>query len=392
MAHFVKRTLYFIKNIENTAKILLVQKKIVPLQTILRFCALARTRLWHENCKLSRKFEVRNMKVKFGVLVGCVLCALSVACLGFLSRFEKSKDSWTPEDVYMQLGGSSYSTVSSGASSSDDVLVSMRGMSRMSRRVSAPAFSHAPSVGMTSEGAGVGSTYPSLQGGAGVGSVYTTSSAQFHSFGGGNNVGMSMSGGSVQSSSSVSVPSMGMNVSMPSTSIYALASQNSNVNIPIVSGDAAIASVMSSSAYTSSYSGVGVGGGTSRGISGRRNAAPTFNDPWWKWFDSWVSDNGSGYGKEGEEGAYIFDRYDLWDVYQSFLTNYWNSGMGEEPSFDEWLDWYQQAMLDGGGSYGYNGSTYYWQPIGGVMPLLVMLLMYATFVLFRGRNAKAIKK
>jgi hypothetical protein len=183
---------------------------------------------------------------------------------------------------------------------------------------------------------------------------------------------------------------MGLSATMPSGSLFTFAGQNNNANIPIVSGDAAIAAVASASSYSTAYNGIGYAtGGTSRGLSGRKGAAPTFNDPWWKWFDSWVSDNGSDYGYN-EDGSYIFDRYDLQEVYQAFLDGYWNSGMGDAPSFEQWLDWYQQAMLDGGGSYGYNGHKYFWQPIGDIWPLFVMILLYASYLVVRRRKQTAI--
>ena len=79
-------------------------------------------------------------------------------------------------------------------------------------------------------------------------------------------------------------------------------------------------------------------------------------------------------------GKGVFDKYSLYEVYQDFLDFYWNTGMGNPPTYDEWLDWYQQAMLDGGGSYKYGDNTYFWQPVGDVWPLVVMLLFYAGYV------------
>ena len=313
------------------------------------------------------------MKVKFGVLVGCVLCALSVACLGFLSRFEKSKDSWTPEDVYMQVGGSSYSTVSSGASSSDDVLVSMRGMSRMSRRVSAPSFSHAPSTGMSSVGAGVGSTYPSLQGGAGVGSVYTTSSAQFHSFGGGNNVGMSMSNGAVQSSVGSAA---GLGVSMQSTSAYALAANSSSLAVSDVM------SVTGGFAMTSSYQGIGGVAGP-RGIGGRQEAPPSYGGDG-GWGSTWLNWLDNKYGNEGSRG---FTWSELGGLYDEWCEEYCKNNPGvTPPSIDEWYAWFYGS--DGSATHtgGVYGNTFHFIPVGNVLPLLLMALMYICVMVIRQRR------
>ena len=335
---------------------MLVQKKIVPLQTILRFCAVARTRLWHENCKLSRKFEVRNMKVKFGVLVGCVLCALSVACLGFLSRFEKSKGSWTPEDVYMQLGGSSYSTVSSGASSSDGVLVSMRGMSRMSRRVSAPSFSHAPSAGMSSYSlspiAGTASYNQSPNGG-----LHTTSSAQFHSFGGGGNTGVS--NGAVQSSVGSAA---GFGVSMQSTSAYAHAANSSSLAV----GD--VMSVTGNMVMTSSYQGIsGVAG--PRAVNGRRNAPGMGAN-----LDEWVQGliGNSEYWYYNIDGIDYFNENKLKSLYEELIAN---GELPEGMSWDDFLDWFKGQ------------SDRYDFPIpSGVWFLCLLAMGYGFYIAYRRKQ------
>ena len=74
-------------------------------------------------------------------------------------------------------------------------------------------------------------------------------------------------------------------------------------------------------------------------------------------------------------------------AYHDFINSgVWNTGMTDTPSFEEWLDWYLQAMSDGGGSYIYNGHTYSWLPIGDVWPLVVMLLFYAGYVFVRRRK------
>ena len=98
--------------------------------------------------------------------------------------------------------------------------------------------------------------------------LHTTSSAEFRSFGGGGNVGgVSMSGGSVKSSNSSVATASGLNVSMPSTSMYAYNSNRSSASdvMSSMSGDIAMAS-------SQAYAGIGnTTGGGSRGMSGRRD-------------------------------------------------------------------------------------------------------------------------
>ena len=336
------------------------------------------------------------MKVKSSVLFGLIVLTCLAGGISLIYRLTKEAEVWNPSEMYKtSLGtskGTKCTTVSYASGSTSDAPLVQLGAGSMSRpRVS---YSYAP--------AGVASAYTQYPIGgtssysqspiANSQGLYTTSSAELRSFGGGGNGGgVSMSGGSVHSSgSAVSAPSMGLSATMPNGSLFTFAGQNTNVNIPIVSGDAAIAAVASASSYTAAYSGIGyTTGGASRGLSGRKGAAPTFNDPWWKWFDSWVSDNGSDYGYN-EDGSYIFDRYDLQEVYQAFLDGYWNSGMGDAPSFEQWLDWYLQAMSDGDGSYKYEDHTYFWQPIGDIWPLFVMILLYAAYLVVHRRKQTAI--
>ena len=335
------------------------------------------------------------MKIKSSVLFGLIVVIFSVSGFSLLKRLTKDVDEWRPSDVYSTTNvsrRSTYSVVSSGASASySGVAPSVSsGASSMFRRRA--VSSYAPAYVASSSQAN--SQYPigGTPSNSVASPVYTTSSAEFRSFGGGGNAGgVSMSGGSVKSSGSSVANASGLNVSMPSTSMYAFAVQGANNNIPVVSGDAAIASVASASSYTTAYSGIGYAtGGGARGLGGRQNAAPSFNDPWWNWFDSWMGsdddNDGTLNGKEyGSGGSYTFDRYELYEVYEAFLAGYWNSGMGDAPSFDEWLDWYISATGENG--YHYNNTNwYFWQPVGDVWPLVVMLLFYAGSVFVRKRK------
>ena len=124
-----------------------------------------------------------------------------------------------------------------------------------------------------------------------------------------------------------------------------------------------------------------------KNVRGRQNAMPGLGDTWWEWLDKWVRDN--SYGKTNEDGGYVFDRYDLAGAYDDFITNYWNSGMGDPPSFEDWLDWYQSAMQNEDGYYTWkNNNKYYWLPLGNTLPLLLMALIYM-IILFVKRNKTA---
>ena len=207
------------------------------------------------------------MKLKLSIFIGVVLCMLLMGVYGVLSRMFDSRDGWRPNDMYSTVGGATYSTVSysAGSSVSDVPAVSMRGGRSFSRRAAAPAFSYAPASTPAYNLSPIAGT--ASYGSAGASALYTTSSAEFRAFGGGGNGGgVSMSGGQVKSSGSSVASASGLNVSMPSTSMYAYNSNrnNSAANdvLSSVSGDIAMVS-------TQAYAGVG-NDATAQGIPSRR--------------------------------------------------------------------------------------------------------------------------
>jgi hypothetical protein len=308
------------------------------------------------------------MRIKSSVLFGLIVVICAISGFSLLKRLTHEVDEWRPSDLYSSTNvarRSTYSVVSSAPVSYSEALPTVSsGSGSMFRRravssyapvVSAPASSLSPLAS-------------SPQGG-----LYTTSSAEFRSFGGGGNAGggVSMSGGTIKSTSSSIAPATSLSISMPSTQVY-------TYNNGVASSDIAMAS---------SYQGIGnTTGGAKRGIGGRKNAAPSFNDPWWKWFDTWMSEYGDTYSTG--EGSYTFDRYSLESAYNDFISTFWNSGMGNAPSFGEWLDWYISATGENG--YHYNNTNwYFWQPVGDIWPLFVMMLLYAGYVMLRKRKASA---
>ena len=298
-----------------------------------------------------------------------------------MNRMNDDQGGWRPADMYSTYGGSqgsTYSSVSYGSASSADLSVPMLSSSNSLFRRRG-AFSYAPAMSV-SNGPIAGTASYNQSPIAYNQGLHTTSSAEFRSFGGGGNAGaVSMSGGSIKSSGfSSTAPASVLSVSMPSTSVLAYNNTNADY-LSSVSGDIAMA-------FTQAYAGIG---NTTRGIGGRRNSAPTLGDPWWVWFDSWVSTNGSGYGVPDDDGSYIFDRNTLREVYDAFIKGFWNSGMGDAPSFEEWLDWYLQSIMDGEeGYHEFNEHKYFWQPIGDIWPLVVMALLYSGYMIFRRRKQK----
>jgi hypothetical protein len=67
---------------------------------------------------------------------------------------------------------------------------------------------------------------------------------------------------------------------------------------------------------------------------------------------------------------------------------YWSENFGPEnaPSFPEWLDWFMAATGENG--YTYRNNTYHFVPLGNILPLLLMALIYM-MILFVKRNKTA---
>jgi hypothetical protein len=324
------------------------------------------------------------MKVKSSVLFGLIVLTCLAGGISLIYRLTKEAEVWNPSEMYKTSIGTSKgtkcTTVSYASGSTSDAPLVQLGAGSMSRpRVS---FSYAP--------AGVASAYTQYPiGGTPSNSVaspiYTTSSAELRSFGGGGNGGgVSMSGGSVHSSgSAVSAPSMGLSATMPSGSLFTFAGQNTNANIPVVSGDAAIAAVASASSYTAAYSGIGyTTGGASRGIGGRKNGA--VEDSWLQWLARYGWEFGTESGDEENGYTYSFDYYQLHDAYDKYVDEYWDKMWGTPPTFEQWLSWFQ----GGDGSHGYRGNTYTWVPVGDYYPLLILAMLYVGYVAIRRRKSK----
>ena len=316
----------------------------------------------------------RNLNVFWGL----VLCVGMIVGLTVLThRSVSESDYGNPNEFYNSSSARTYSHVSSSAAVADGVGVPMRSTSSMRRGSSfvyAPAYTTPNSPIASSPNGPIASSPIS----------YTSSSATAKSFGSGIGAGVSMSGGAVRSTGGSVSMSAGGGISGPislpfreGTGVGINNLLASSPTSPITSSPVAITDPAAAAA---SYEGIGnttIGG--PRGMRGRQKGMPGFGDTWWNWLDAWVKDNGEDFGVgdmggDGYYSGYELDRYDLQKAYDAFIADYWNSGMGTPPSFDEWLDWYQSAMSEGG--YIFNGHKYNWLPIGNILPLLVFALLY----------------
>ena len=142
---------------------------------------------------------------------------------------------------------------------------------------------------------------------------------------------------------------------------------------------------MMTSYGTASYGDyVGMSSGQPNGVRGRQNATPgvggggsTYAD-WLKWFD----EIGYAYGTADGSGGYTFDNAQAEAAYAAWLAS--RSPSMPYISYPEWLSWLLSKTSHEGG----NGNTYSFVPIGNILPLVLMAMLYM-IILFVKRNKTA---
>ena len=348
------------------------------------------------------------------VLLAVVLCAGLCVLFGLFNRSADESLGWSPNEMYMQSissgeGASFTSANLSGSNvSNDGVAVSMRNGS-FSLRTRARHASMPVATPQASSPSLSGSTSTSSSGSL-IG--HMTSSAEYHSFGGGHsgNMGSAMTGmtnsGNVAASFAYSSPSYG--VASSGLSFYSPITLSSGTDgTQVMSVEQALISASSSasglfgSAMQNTYGTATydqtIYGSTPSGVRGRQNAMPGMGDGWWNWLDEWVKENGTK--KTSGEGSdavtrYLVDKEDLQNAYNDFINNYWNSGMGDPPTFEDWWEWYSSTMY--GGEYGVFGDGSYYQygnylftPVGDILPLFMLAFLYLVGVFVRRRKSLA---
>ena len=355
----------------------------------------------------------RNVNVFIAVVLVAVLCGGVV----WLRTADDEKLGWNIHDTYGDApaysGGAAYTNATFAGPTNDGGVMTLSPSRTMRHGAvsSSYAGAYAVSYGVTQPLASSPLTSAPTGGG-----LYTTSSKTFNSYGGGGNGGAAMGGAmsNRQSNSVLSNPSLqgGAGVGSISPIAYSTARRGEMSSAAgdnpaqmlaenpamamtnaasVGNGFYGFGSVVdySASANNTQYSGM-FGGGRSN-VRGRQNAQG-FNDTWWKWFDNWVNKYGINYYKgTDDEAGYYFSRSSLQDVYNQFVADFWNSGMGDPPTFDDWLDWYQSAMGDPG-YYDYGDSRYFWVPVGDILPLLLIALLYVLFVAIKSKSLKSLLK
>jgi hypothetical protein len=108
---------------------------------------------------------------------------------------------------------------------------------------------------------------------------------------------------------------------------------------------------------------------------------------------AWLAKHASSYGTYGDN-SYGFDVYQLRSAYEAWLLEWMaETGLTEDkaPSFDDFLNWFYEKNFtynwnDGNGN---NSTSLHWVPVGSILPLLIMALMYVVYLVVRRRKSLA---
>ena len=362
----------------------------------------------------------RNVNVFIAVVLVAVLCGGII----WLRTANDEKLGWNIHDTYGEApaysnNGAAYTNATFAGPSNDGGVMTLS-PSRTMRHSAAPSYAGAYTISYGVSSAPLTSNLSPLTSAPTGGGLYTTSSKTFNSYGGGGNGGAAMGGAmsNGRSNSGTSNPSLqgGAGVGSISPIAYSTArrsdmtvaagenlAQMAAENPVMAMTNAANAGMSngfyggytamdySGSANYGQYTGM-FGGGSRMGVRGRQNA-DGFGAAWWVWFNTWATTNGRSYS-DGQ-GNYYFDEGTLREVYQDFISNYWNSGMGEAPLFEDWLGWYQTYTNTENGYYSYDDNNYYWgslTPVGDILPLLLIALLYMLFVAIKSKSLKSLWK
>lgn len=304
------------------------------------------------------------MKIKSNVLFGLIVLICSISGFSLLKRMTREIDEWRPSDLYSSSNlsrRSTFSVVSSApASYSSAVATVSSGSGSMFRHHGASLY--APALGVSNSQLPMAGTASYGQSPIAYGQrLHTTSSAEFRSFGGGGNAGgVSMSGGSVKSSNSSVATASGLNVSMPSTSMYAYNSNRSSASdvMSSMSGDIAMAS-------SQAYAGIG---NTTRGIGARKNAPGMGGN-----LDNWVQDIIGNDGWVWTDGT--IDYFDKAKLYQMYLDAIANGDLPEGITWEEFLSW-----------FGDQSDRYAFPIPSGVWFMCFLALGYGLYIAYRRKQ------
>ena len=299
------------------------------------------------------------MNKGLNIFLAVLLCV--VVYIGLLLSFYSSRNVETSNpylgDAKSTRGTYGTYAVSANSMGSNMATISVRSANSIFHH--RPVFSYAPAASMpTYSQSPIGGTLSKSV----ASPIYTTSSAEFHSFGGGGNTGgVSMSGGAVSGNTTLSPNSYSVSLpNIPSLAYYPQSTASfDGVNPPFAS------SLSLPEVGTTS---VGYGASAPLGLSGRRNASSMGGN-----LDEWVQGLINQYGWMYSDGTIdYFDRQVLEDLYNKAIEN------GELPvgvTWEMFLSWFDKQ------------SDRYAFPIpSGVWFMCILALGYGLYVAYRRKQ------
>ena len=330
----------------------------------------------------------KNVNVFIGVLLCAVLCGTFV----WLSS-SGDESSWSPNDIYNEVQGAGsvggYATTSatfSGPSNEGGVALPMSSSSMRARSSYkyAGAYSGAAAMPLTSN------LSPLTYGAASGAGLYTTSSAEIKSFGGGGNGGAAMGGAmsNVRSNSGLSNPSLqgGAGVGI-SPIAYSTARRSGMSSVagddlammaaenPVMAMSNAASVGMGNAVYSGmGYTTMGYYGsssyGSPAGIRGRRNVG--IEDNYYGWLNSNLWEHGGGY-----DGITM----DL--LKQLYVDATGDTDFSNVEEWEAFLAWFNMKQSD-------DNFGWYWAPISDAIPFLLLLCAIWALVVYRRTKSQTV--
>ena len=362
----------------------------------------------------------RNVNVFIAVVLVAVLCGGIV----WLRTANDEKLGWNIHDTYGEApaysnNGAAYTNATFAGPSNDGGVMTLS-PSRTMHHSAAPSYAGAYTISYGVNSMPLTSNLsPLTYGGAGGGQgLYTTSSQTFHSYGGGGNGGAAMGGAmsNGRSNSGISNPSLqgGAGVGSISPIAYSTArrsdmtvgagenlAQMAAENPVMAMTNAANAGMSngfyggytamdySGSANYGQYTGM-FGGGGRMGVRGRQNApTPGSGNTWQTWLlNVWLPMQNNVWGTRGEDGNWYITEDQLRAAYDEFMAQ-WNSNF-DGPTWEDWKAWFDPYGY--GDGLGLGDNTYFWVPVGDILPLLLIALLYMLFVAIKSKLLKSLLK
>ena len=352
------------------------------------------------------------MKTNVNLFIALILCAVIGGALYFLARPSQESLGWNPDEMYGDLSRPAYSgsaftnATFSGSSNAGGVALSMQGGSLSSRtraKSSRPITNQYPIANSPSPIANIQS--PIANGPSPI--AYMTSGAEYRSFGGGGNGNMGAAG-TFRANTQSPITNSQLPISNLSSPIAYNPSPISNSQLPIANHPSPIANSqlpiantpstifgyeLKTTFGTASYGMMSYYANNGNRINNRFNAPPGMSgeegDDEGSAYESWLhwmSIHGWKFGAQNGDNTWDYDNEESWNAFLVWYKSVYGKDYNPDdpltpPEFTyaEWLKWF----TSNGGSHKYENWTFNFTPVGDVLPLVILALLYVVIILIR---------